>query len=103
MTKELSNEHPPSDSSGDDEGTLGGSCLIHIKSLLLECSVSVGGRGRRGNWKCPPRIYGVRNGEPGAGRTLGGEGTEKGGEGEFKLEEEKLGGEILGCRKILRR
>ena len=50
----------------------------------------------RGNWKCPPRIYGVRNGEPGAGRTLGGEGTEKGGEGEFKLEEEKLGGEMFG-------
>ena len=58
---------------------------------------------REGNWKCPPRIYGVRNGEPGAGRTLGGEGTEKGGEGELKLEEEKLGGEMLGCRKILRR
>ena len=32
-----------------------------------------------------------------------GKGTEKGGEGEFKLEEEKLGGEMFGCRKILRR
>ena len=26
---------------------------------------------QEGNWKCPPRIYGVRNGR---GRTLGGEG-----------------------------
>ena len=41
---------------------------------------------REGNWKCPPRIYGVRNGEPWARRTLGGEG------GEFRnseFEEEK--------------
>ena len=56
-----------------------------------------------GELEMSPRIYGVRNGEPGAGRTLGGEGTEKGGEGEFKFEEEKLGGEMFGCRKILRR
>ena len=46
---------------------------------------------REGNWKCPPRIYGVRNGEPWARRrTLGGEG----GRGEFgnsEYEEEKSG------------
>ena len=56
---------PPDDSRWWWAGTLGGSCLIHIKSLLLEACAVQCGRGGRGIGNVPPGFMESAMGNPG--------------------------------------
>ena len=55
----------PPEGRGDDSRTLGGSCLIHIKSLLLEACAVQCGRGGRGIGNVPPGFMESAMGNPG--------------------------------------